>query len=155
MSQTPKTDDAVMHAVSQGMRLAPLAEFARTLERDNAALRAEIVRIREELQAYNRAFDAQPWATDEPAMVLLGKITDRLTRAERTAEEACRNRDEAREEALNADVENTRIRSVVSELNADNAALRAEVAELKRLPDYVKLQQQLDAARAALGKEKP
>lgn len=33
MSNTPKTDDAVIFAISQGMRLAPLAEFARELER--------------------------------------------------------------------------------------------------------------------------
>jgi len=39
MSDTPRTDDAVMFAVSHGMRLAPLADFCRELERENAALR--------------------------------------------------------------------------------------------------------------------
>ena len=42
---TPKTDDAVMRAVSQGMRLAPLAEFARELERANALLREDKERL--------------------------------------------------------------------------------------------------------------
>jgi hypothetical protein len=39
MSDTPRTDDVVMQAVAQGMRLAPVAELARELERENAALR--------------------------------------------------------------------------------------------------------------------
>jgi len=45
MSDTPRTDDAVMFAVSHGMRLAPLADFCRELERENAALRAALSRI--------------------------------------------------------------------------------------------------------------
>ena len=39
MSDTPRTDNAVLFAISRGMTLAPLAEFARDLERENAALR--------------------------------------------------------------------------------------------------------------------
>ena len=42
MSDTPRTDDAVMQAVAQGMRLAPVAELARELERENAALRVAL-----------------------------------------------------------------------------------------------------------------
>ena len=42
MSDTPRTDDVVMQAVAQGMRLAPVAELARELERENAALRAAL-----------------------------------------------------------------------------------------------------------------
>lgn len=38
MSDTPRTDDIVMQAVAQGMRLAPVAEFCRELERENVAL---------------------------------------------------------------------------------------------------------------------
>jgi len=45
MSDTPRTDDAVMFAVSHGMRLAPLADFCRELERENAALRADMERL--------------------------------------------------------------------------------------------------------------
>jgi len=45
MSDTPRTDDAVMFAVSHGMRLAPLADFCRELERENAALRADKERL--------------------------------------------------------------------------------------------------------------
>ena len=45
MSDTPRTDDVVMQAVAQGMRLAPVAEFCRELERENAALRAERVLV--------------------------------------------------------------------------------------------------------------
>ena len=41
MSDTPRTDDVVMQAVAQGMRLAPVAELARELESENAALREE------------------------------------------------------------------------------------------------------------------
>ena len=50
---TPRTDDAVMFAVSQGMRLAPLADFCRELERENAALR-EKLQIEEERSMYWR-----------------------------------------------------------------------------------------------------
>ena len=42
MSDTPRTDNAVRFAISRGMTLAPLAEFARELERENAALRSLI-----------------------------------------------------------------------------------------------------------------
>jgi len=42
MSDTPRTDDVVMQAVAQGMRLAPVAELARELERENAAERARL-----------------------------------------------------------------------------------------------------------------
>jgi hypothetical protein len=42
MSDTPRTDDVVMQAVAQGMRLAPVAELARELERENAALRVAL-----------------------------------------------------------------------------------------------------------------
>jgi hypothetical protein len=55
---TPKTDDAVMRAVSQGMRLAPLAEFARELERANALLREDNDYLREELREANRLLTA-------------------------------------------------------------------------------------------------
>jgi len=42
MSDTPRTDDVVMQAVAQGMRLAPVAELARELERENAVLRVAL-----------------------------------------------------------------------------------------------------------------
>ena len=42
-----------MFAVSQGMRLAPLADFCRELERENAALR-EKLQIEEERSMYWR-----------------------------------------------------------------------------------------------------
>jgi len=42
MSDTPRTDDVVMQAVAQGMRLAPVAELARQLERENATLREQV-----------------------------------------------------------------------------------------------------------------
>ena len=45
MSDTPRTDDVVMQAVAQGMRLAPVAELARELERENAALREDKARL--------------------------------------------------------------------------------------------------------------
>jgi hypothetical protein len=41
----------------------------------------------------------------------------------------------------------------IAKLRAENAALRAEVAELRGLPDYNKLQSELDAARAAIAGE--
>ncbi len=52
MSDTPRTDDVVMQAVAQGMRLAPVAEFCRELERENAALRGRC----EELEAERTQF---------------------------------------------------------------------------------------------------
>lgn len=45
MSDTPRTDDIVMQAVAQGMRLAPVAELARELERENANLREDKERL--------------------------------------------------------------------------------------------------------------
>ena len=142
MSDTPRTD-----AIEAELETYPhpdtILGACRTLERaaeryrlvtmkqdaEIAQLRAEVERLREELQAYNRAFDAQPWTTDEPAMVLLGKITDRLAKAELTAEEACRNRDEARDEILGIDAENTELRAVASELRAEVERLKQQVKD--------------------------
>lgn len=52
MSDTPRTDNAVRFAISRGMTLAPLADFARELERENAALRTEVNVTRKNYEEY-------------------------------------------------------------------------------------------------------
>ena len=58
MSNTPRTDNAVRFAISRGMTLAPLAEFARDLEQENAALRELAARMATEMREIDHEFSS-------------------------------------------------------------------------------------------------
>ena len=105
MSDTPRTDDAVMFAVSHGMRLAPLADFCRELERENAALRADKERLTELLRRWKEFIDEAVVTEDrsnldgDNAETVLSQINDGaeemlalLTPEERAAIDAARKR---------------------------------------------------------------
>lgn len=76
----------------------------------------ELETARAAMLAIQEAFDAQPWATDEPVRVQLDRMTTDLTRV--TAE-----RDEIRSGAEHES-------RAIASFAAENAALRARVVEL-------------------------
>jgi len=70
---------------SKGQIPAVAAVASGSLSEKNKKLRLELKFALAALKSFNDAFDAQPWATDEPARVQLNAITERLRMAESSA----------------------------------------------------------------------